>query len=134
MRRNDKNNKNKINTSTTDTNSIFLLQHNNNKNNYLESNKEPRNIDCTKITTEYIKSKTNSKNIIIKNNSSSNNNTNDKISISRNSNKKEQKKTNSKPKEDKQYSGTRVTNNNTTYHIPTINKKKEPNQMPFNRN
>ena len=58
MRRNDKNNKNKINTSTTDTNSIFLLQHNNNKNNYLESNKEPRNIDCTKITTEYIKSNT----------------------------------------------------------------------------
>ena len=42
VRRNDKNNKNKINTSTTDTNSIFLLQHNNNKNNDIESNKNPK--------------------------------------------------------------------------------------------
>ena len=39
VRRNDKNNKNKINTSTTNTNIIFLLQHNNSKN-YMESNKE----------------------------------------------------------------------------------------------
>ena len=64
-----------------------------------------------KITTEYIESNTNPKNVMIKNNSSSNNNTNDNLSISRDSDKKEQKKTNSKLEANKHYSGTRLTNN-----------------------
>ena len=78
----DKNIKNKINTSTTNTNTTLLLQHNNNNNNDIEPNKEPPTTDYTEITTEYIESNNNPKNVIIKNNSSSNNNKNYNISVS----------------------------------------------------
>ena len=123
----DKNIKNKINTSTTNTNTTLLLQYNNNNNDDIEPNKEPPNTDYTEITTEYIESNNNPKNVIIKNNSSSNNNKNYNISVSRNISKKEQKKKNSKPDEDKNYSRQkRVTSNQP--HIK-YKQEKELNQV-----
>ena len=56
----DKNIQNKINTSTTSTNTTFLLQYKHGKNNDIQSNKESPNTDCAKIT-----SNNNNKNVII---------------------------------------------------------------------
>ena len=62
----NKNNKNKIKTSTINTDTLFLLQDKHSKNNDTETNKEPPNTDCTNITTKYIGSNNNPKNVIIK--------------------------------------------------------------------
>ena len=105
--REDQTNKNTINTSTTitKTNTIFLPKKKHIEKSDIETNYEPPNTDCTKITTKYIEVNNNPKIIVIKNNSSSNKNKNDNISVSRDNRKNEQKKKTSKSDEDKNYSG-----------------------------